>query len=130
MSLLHVLFYVKAAGGLNMLLDTEGGAQQDRIDGGSQLFALRIAESLGEWVRPARRCARSTIATAAFGRSRRRRGRGPPRHRGDPAAAGGAHRLRADACRPRAISSPQRMPEGRLAKCMAVYEEPSGETTV
>ena len=34
MSLLHALFYMRSAGGLDVLLDVEGGAQQDRIVGG------------------------------------------------------------------------------------------------
>ncbi len=58
LSLLHVLFYVHSAGSLQMLFDTDGGAQQDRFAGGSQLLALRMAEELGERVvlgAPARR---------------------------------------------------------------------------
>ncbi len=41
LSMLHVLFYVNSAGGFDKLIDTEGGAQQDRLDGGAQLLALR-----------------------------------------------------------------------------------------
>ena len=48
MSLLHVLFYIHSAGSLELLFDTEGGAQQDRFVGGSQLLALRMAEQLGD----------------------------------------------------------------------------------
>src|SRR4051794_27592740 len=48
MSLLHVLFYIHSAGSLELLFDTEGGAQQDRFAGGSQRIALRLAEELGE----------------------------------------------------------------------------------
>ena len=48
MSLLHVLFYIHSAGSLELLFDTEGGAQQDRFVGGSQRIALRMAEELGE----------------------------------------------------------------------------------
>jgi monoamine oxidase len=47
MSLLHVLFYIHSAGSLEMLFDTEGGAQQDRFVGGSQLLPLRMAAELG-----------------------------------------------------------------------------------
>jgi monoamine oxidase len=46
MSLLHVLFYVRSAHGFDMLMDVEGGAQQDRIVGGSQLLASALAELL------------------------------------------------------------------------------------
>src|SRR4051795_1066009 len=47
MSLLHVLFYIHSAGSLELLFDTEGGAQQDRFVGGSQLIPIRMAERLG-----------------------------------------------------------------------------------
>jgi monoamine oxidase len=46
-SLLHVLFYTHSAGNFDRLLDTEGGAQQDRFVGGSQLVSVRLAEALG-----------------------------------------------------------------------------------
>ena len=49
-SLLHVLFYIRSAGSLEALVDTEGGAQQDRFVGGSQLLALRMAQELGDRV--------------------------------------------------------------------------------
>lgn len=48
LSLLHVLFYIHSAGGLQRLFDTENGAQQDRFVGGSQRVALRMAEELGD----------------------------------------------------------------------------------
>jgi monoamine oxidase len=47
-SLLHVLFYSRSGGGFNILLGTDGGAQQDRFHGGSQRLALLMAEQLGE----------------------------------------------------------------------------------
>src|SRR5829696_5211652 len=47
-SLLHVLFYIRSAGTLEILTDIEGGAQQDRVVGGSQLISLRMAAELGE----------------------------------------------------------------------------------
>ncbi len=49
-SMLHAVRYVKAAGGLDRMLDTVGGAQQDRFPAGSQQIAVRIAEALGERV--------------------------------------------------------------------------------
>src|SRR3712207_414715 len=49
-SLLHVLFYTRSGNGLDSLLSSEGGAQQDRFVGGSQLIALRVAEQLGDVV--------------------------------------------------------------------------------
>jgi len=50
LSLLHTLFYVRSGGGWDHLLCTRGGAQQDRIVGGAQSMALRLAESLGDAV--------------------------------------------------------------------------------
>ncbi|HEY6275381.1 MAG TPA: flavin monoamine oxidase family protein [Streptosporangiaceae bacterium] len=46
-SLLHVLFYLRSAGGFRQLTETTGAAQQDRFAGGSQLIAIRMAEQLG-----------------------------------------------------------------------------------
>src|SRR3954466_3049913 len=50
LSLLHVLFYCHSGGSFERLLDTEGGAQQDRFIGGSQLVSIRMAEELGDGV--------------------------------------------------------------------------------
>ena len=50
LSLLHVLFYTHSAGGFDLLLDTEGGAQQDRFVGGSQRISIRMAEQCGDGV--------------------------------------------------------------------------------
>jgi monoamine oxidase len=45
-SMLHVLFYVRSAGSLDLLLDAEGGAQDSRVLGGTQLISQRMAEAL------------------------------------------------------------------------------------
>jgi monoamine oxidase len=49
-SLLWVLALVRGAGSFDYLVDTEGGAQQDRFVGGSQQIAIRLAEQLGQSV--------------------------------------------------------------------------------
>jgi monoamine oxidase len=49
-SMLHAVRYVKAAGGLDRMLDVEGGAQQDRFPAGTQQIALRVADELGSRV--------------------------------------------------------------------------------
>ncbi|OMC40299.1 monooxygenase [Mycobacterium sp. GA-1841] len=49
-SMLHAARYVKAAGGLDRMLDVRGGAQQDRFPDGTQQIAVRMAEELGERV--------------------------------------------------------------------------------
>lgn len=50
LSLLHVLFYIRAAGSFDNLVNTSGGAQDSRFIGGSQLISLRLAEELGDRV--------------------------------------------------------------------------------
>ena len=50
LSALYALGYISGAGGLDSLLDTEGGAQQDRFDGGSLEVAERVALELGDRV--------------------------------------------------------------------------------
>lgn len=45
-SLLHWLFYFRSGGGLDAVLDTTGGAQQDRIVGGPTTVARRLAAGL------------------------------------------------------------------------------------
>ncbi|HEV3002312.1 MAG TPA: flavin monoamine oxidase family protein [Solirubrobacteraceae bacterium] len=120
-SLLHVLFYVKSAGGLEALTDSEGGAQEARFVGGSQRVALRMAEELGsERVRlsaPVRRIAwDSGGVTVGDVRARRAIVALPPtltaRIDYDPILPGHRDQL------------VQRMPQGTVWKCMAVYDEP------
>ena len=102
-SLLHVLFYIRSAGSLEALLDTEGGAQQDRFVGGSQLLSLRMAERLGEPVVLGRPCGRSPRTTAAPSARRPRAARCAPGTRSSRSRpADGRHRLDAGAApRPR-----------------------------
>ncbi|MDQ2622248.1 MAG: flavin monoamine oxidase family protein [Actinomycetota bacterium] len=45
-SMLHMLFYVKSAGSLDLLLDSEGGAQDSRVVGGTHLISQRMADAL------------------------------------------------------------------------------------
>lgn len=124
LSLLHVLFYIHSAGGFDRLVDTEGGAQQDRFVGGAQLVAERVAEELGDRVvlgAPARRIARleegvRVVAEGAIVDARRAVIALPPplcaRLVYDPPLPGFRDQLT------------QRMPQGSVIKCMAVYPEP------
>ena len=57
-SLLWVLHYLRAAGGILPVILNDGGAQDQRIDGGSQIISERLAADLGDRVllgRPALR---------------------------------------------------------------------------
>jgi monoamine oxidase len=47
MSLLWALHCAASAGGFEAMIDTEGGAQQDRLVGGSQVLCERMASELG-----------------------------------------------------------------------------------
>ena len=50
-SVLHMAFYLRSGGGIRYLNSFEGGAQQWRIDGGSHLLCLALADRLGDRVR-------------------------------------------------------------------------------
>ena len=50
-SMLHAVRYVKTSGGLDRMLDTAGGAQQDHFVHGTHQMAARIADELGERIR-------------------------------------------------------------------------------
>jgi monoamine oxidase len=47
LSLLHTLFYIHSAGSFENLINTQGGAQEQRIVGGSQRIAIKLAKQLG-----------------------------------------------------------------------------------
>jgi monoamine oxidase len=125
MSLLHVLFYIHSGGSLQMLFDTEGGAQQDRFVGGSQRIAILMAEQLGRdnllLGAPVRKIGMgehgvTVEADGAVVRARRAIVALAPTLAGriayDPALPGFRDQLT------------QRMPLGTVAKCMAIYDEP------
>lgn len=124
-SLLHVLFYIRSAGNLDALLDTEGGAQQARFAGGSQLLALRMAERLGAQrivlgapVREIDHAAGGVTVRWPGGEARGRRAIVAV----PPALAG---RLVYAPALPAARDGlTQRMAQGSVIKCMAVYDEP------
>ena len=124
LSLLHVLFYISGAGSLEKILDTEGGAQQDRFVGGSQQVALWLADRLGDRIRlsaPVRRIDRSKTAVriAADGcevHAEQVIVAVPPNLAGrigyEPALP------------PNRDLLTQQMPQGMTTKCQAVYDSP------
>jgi monoamine oxidase len=119
-SLLHVLFYAAAAGGWDDLLDTEGGAQQDRLAGGTQQLSVRMAEQLGDRVELSSpvRAIRVEGEGVIVGDVRARRAIVAL----SPAMAG---RIDYDPPLPPARDQlTQRMPNGSVIKCMAVYDDP------
>lgn len=50
-SMLHAVRYVKTSGGLDRMLDTAGGAQQDHFPGGTHEMSVRMADELGDRIR-------------------------------------------------------------------------------
>ncbi len=126
-SLLHALFYARAAEGFRGLLAVEGGAQQDRVLGGIAGLADRYAARCREMgVRLLLASPVEAIVRDADG-LRVRTSTGdilarrailalPPnqlrRIRFDPSVPAGRDRLW------------QRMPAGRAIKCIAQYERP------
>jgi monoamine oxidase len=123
-SLLHLLFYISSAGTLELLLDTEGGAQQDRFVEGAQNLAVKAAAEVdGEVVlgSPVRRIEYSedgvTLrADRITARAKRAIVALPPTLAGrivyEPPLPGYRDQLT------------QRLPMGACIKCMAFYEEP------
>jgi monoamine oxidase len=124
LSLLGVLFYIRAAGSFNRLIDTAGGAQDSRIVGGSQLIAIRMAKKLGDAVvlkAPVHRISHGKdgvrISTPrGEWRAKRAIVAVPPTLAGridySPKLPGRRDQLT------------QRVPMGSVVKCMAVYDEP------
>lgn len=50
MSALWAQFYIHSGGGIDSLINTTGGAQQDRVVGGTQRLSIAVAEELGDRV--------------------------------------------------------------------------------
>ena len=136
LSLLHVLFYIRSAGSFEDLIDAEGGAQDARVVGGTQLISLRMAEELGDRIRLSApvRCiehAADGVTVHADGASisaRRAIVAMPPTL---------TARISYDPPMPAIRDGlTQRMAQGAVVKCMAIYPEPfwradglSGQTT-
>jgi len=123
-SMLHAARYVKAAGGLDRMLDVKGGAQQDRFPAGTQQIAVRMAADLGDRVTlgaPVHRIERRDgVLTVRSGRGDVT-GRAvvvavPPEHRAaiafDPPLAAEHEALT------------RHWPQGHLSKAYAAYDRP------
>ncbi len=123
-SLLHLLFYTHSAGGFDDLIGTEGGAQQDRFVGGSQLLALKLGEELGGDVvleTPVTRIEHSASAVRVVADGREV-STGAAIVAVPPALCGRiAYAPPLPAIRDQLT---QRMPQGTVIKCMAIYERP------
>jgi len=124
-SLLHVLFYAHSGGSFQRLIDTTGGAQQDRFAGGSQLIAERVAAQLGGGVvrlsSPVRQITVAADRVSAVTDSAEFTGRriivSVP-----PALAGRIDYRPGLPLRRQQLT--QRAPMGSVIKCQASYDEP------
>jgi monoamine oxidase len=123
-SLLFALWYVNAAGGFNPLIDVEGGAQQDRFVGGSQLVALRMADALGDRV-----MLNAPVGRVAWDGDGVHVDAGATTVAAKRAVVAMAPALCAriafePGVGPARTQLAQRMPWGSYLKCTAVYDEP------
>jgi monoamine oxidase len=129
LSLLHFLFYINSGGGIDALISTgEGGAQQHRIVGGSQQIAISAAHTLGDRIlfsSPVRRIIDDGESVAVQADDVEVQAAHvivaiPPTLTGridyQPALPGWRDQLT------------QRIPQGSVIKCMAVYDEPFWRT--
>ena len=124
LSLLYTGAYIRAASGLNRLLDTPRGAQESRFAGGPNLVARRLAGELGERVRLGRPVVRIEQAERSV-RVRTPREDFLARRAIVALAPPLAGKIEFDPPLPperEALNA--RMPMGRLMKCFAVYPEP------
>jgi monoamine oxidase len=124
LSLLHVLFYSHSGGSFQRLIETTGGAQQDRFVGGSAVIADRLAAGLGSVVRLGVPVSRIEVrggkvtATTPAGQFEGRQAivTAPPLLAGridyQPALPSWREQLT------------QRTPMGSVIKCQVVYDEP------
>jgi monoamine oxidase len=128
LSLLHALFYVHAGGDLDTLVNTDRGAQERRIVGGSARIAEELARRLGDRVRlgtPVRRITqgdgdRTGVTVEVDG--------------GEPALARRVVVTLPPTLAGRLVYEPalppwrdqltQRMPAGSVSKVFAAYDEP------
>jgi monoamine oxidase len=122
-SLLHFLAYTNSGGGLERLISTGGGAQESRIAGGSQLIALRLADDLGDAV-----VLSAPVRTIEHGDGVRVNGSEVSVRAQrvivalSPTLAG---RLMYEPALPAHRDQlTQRVPQGSVIKCMAIYDEP------
>ena len=124
LSMLHMAWFLRSVGSFEMMTDAEGGAQQDRLVGGSQEIAIRVAEELGDRVVLGAPVSRITERAGGLridaGRSEVRASRAivaiPPALR---------TRIEFDPALPPAHAQlAQRMPMGWLVKATAIYDEP------
>ncbi|MFY9226503.1 MAG: flavin monoamine oxidase family protein [Blastocatellia bacterium] len=123
-SLLHALFYIKSGVDLEHLFNLTGGAQQDRIVGGAQSIAKRLAEKIShviEFSRIVKRIEQTSDNVLVIGENFQYKAKRviialPPTLAG---------RITYNPCLPwQRDQLTQRVPMGFVIKCFAIYEKP------
>src|SRR5215470_13079086 len=129
LSLLHVLFYTHSGRSFQTLIDTTGGAQQDRFTGGSALIADRLADRLGAGVVQLGAPVSKIAVTADRVEATTPAGRFDARRiivTAPPLLAG---RIEYEpALPPWRDQLTQRAPMGSVIKCQVIYDEPFWRT--
>jgi monoamine oxidase len=123
-SMLHAVRYVKAAGGLDRMLDTTGGAQEEVFPAGTQQIAKKMAAELGDRVRLNSVVSRIEWSDGAVAVSS---SSGTVEARRAILAIPPAHRLNIDIAPAPPIGYQQlaqRWPQGALSKAYVAYERP------
>lgn len=129
-SLLHALFYLHSGGGFERLTGTRGGAQQDRFVHGAQSLAERLAQQLGDSVvlnSPARAIHQKEDIVKVYCQAQADAPLTEYTAKAvvvavPPALAG---RIEYDPPLPPARDQlTQRLPQGSVIKCFAVYDRP------
>ncbi len=124
LSLLHALFYIRAGTSLEVLLNIDGGAQQDRLKGGMQGLALCMAAPFQERIllgSPVQTIVRNGDAWHLYGEQQVVHAKHvvlalPPSM---------IAQIRFEPPLPQALAQKiQGIPMGRVAKLLAVYETP------
>jgi monoamine oxidase len=129
-SLLYVLFYIASSGNeqntgtFERNFNTQGGAQESRIEGGAQLISIKMAEQLGKRVlenAPVRRIDQGRFGVRVWTDNYYVSGKRvivamPPALAGRIVYHGGMTDLRDQLM--------QRIPQGTLRKFEAIYEKP------
>lgn len=123
-SMLHALRYVKAAGGLDRMLDVADGAQQDHFQAGTQQIAVKMADALGERIQLNAVVSRIEWSEDAVAITS---SQGVVEGRKAILAIPPAHRLDIDVAPSLPIGYQQlaqRWPQGALSKAYAAYQRP------
>ena len=120
--MLHLGWLIRACDGIDALF---GPAQAERVIGGTQTVARRVAARLGSAIRlgaPVRKIEWNDKGATVLSDTAQRRG--APCDRGDPAEPRGRDRICSRHCRSDRVQITQRWPQGLVIKVAMIYPRP------